>query len=122
MRRQCSSGKRVIRQGLRHCHLDQLGRLAEPHAAEPSEDLASFALGSGKVFLGINATSRRLPAGTWLPAGVRKELGGTLDQAHAGIGDDQVDTAQAASLRWARKALQPALSFLDPSTLPSIWR
>ena len=33
-------GKRVVRQGLEHGHLDQLGRLAEPHAVEPSDDIA----------------------------------------------------------------------------------
>src|ERR1700722_13087229 len=37
-------GEGVVRQGLWHGRLDQLGRLAEPHAVEPRDDLASFAL------------------------------------------------------------------------------
>ena len=44
----------VVGQGLGHGRLDQLGRLAEPHAVEPSDDLARLALSGGKVFLGID--------------------------------------------------------------------
>ena len=43
--------KRVVRQGLGHGDLDQLGRLAEPHVVEPSDDLARLALGRREVFL-----------------------------------------------------------------------
>jgi hypothetical protein len=80
--------------------------LAERHAVEPSDDLAGLALSSGQVFLGVDRLEHQrhlaqLAGGdmaedvavemhhTALPAGFGKELGGTLDQAHAGIGDDQ---------------------------------
>jgi predicted deoxyguanosinetriphosphate triphosphohydrolase len=35
----------VVRQGLGHRRLDQLGCLAEPHVAEPGDDVGRFALG-----------------------------------------------------------------------------
>jgi hypothetical protein len=47
-----------------------------------------------------------------LPAGLGKELGGTFDQAHAGIGDDQLDAAQAAFLEMAQKAAPAGLVLL----------
>jgi hypothetical protein len=46
--------ERVVRHGLGHGRLDQLGRFAELHAEEPDGDLAGLALGSGEVFLGMD--------------------------------------------------------------------
>ena len=41
------------------CRLDQLGRLAEPHAVEPRGDLAGFMLSGIKVFLGVDRLEHR---------------------------------------------------------------
>jgi hypothetical protein len=47
-----------------------------------------------------------------LPAGFRKVLGGTLDQAHAGVGDDQLDAVQAALLEMAQEGAPARLVLL----------
>jgi hypothetical protein len=47
-----------------------------------------------------------------LPASLREELGGALDQAHAGVGDDQLDTLQAALLEVAQKSAPTGLVLL----------
>ena len=48
-----------------------------------------------------------------LPAGLGKELGGTLDQAHAGIRDDELDTAQAAPLEMGQEGAPAGLVLLS---------
>ena len=87
---------------------------------EPSNDLAGVALSRGKVFLGMDGLEHQghlaQLAGRHmaedvaievhhaaLPARLGKELGGTLDKAHAGVGDDQLDTLQAAPLEVAQE-------------------
>jgi hypothetical protein len=66
--------KRVVRQGLGHRRLDQLGRLAEPHAVEPSDDLASFALGGRKVSLGVDGLEHQRHLAQ-LAGGMGEEVG-----------------------------------------------
>ena len=62
----------LVRQGLGHGRLDQLGCFAEPHAVEPGNDLGGFALGGWEILLGVNRLEHRrhLPhlgrVGTWL--------------------------------------------------------
>ena len=79
---------------------------------EPGNDLGRFALGGRQVLLGVDGLEhqRHLAqlAGRHmaedvavevhhaaLPARLGEELGGALDQAHAGIGDDQLDARAA---------------------------
>jgi hypothetical protein len=64
-------GKSVVGQDLVHGRLDQLGRLAEPHAAAARNDLAGLALGGDTVLLGMDGSEQQrhlaeLLAGTWL--------------------------------------------------------
>ena len=128
MSRQCL-GKRVVGQGLGHGRLDQLGCFAEPHAVEPGNDLCGFALGGWEILLGVNGLQhqRHLAqlAGrhmaedvaievhhTALPARLGEELGGTLDQAHTGIGDDELDAAQPAPLEMGQEGAPAGLVLL----------
>ena len=52
-------GKSVVSQGLVDGRLDQLGRLAEPHAVEARNDLASLALGGVTVLLGMDGLEQQ---------------------------------------------------------------
>src|SRR4029077_9670546 len=121
--------KRVVRQGLGHGRLDQLGCFAEPHAVEPGNDLGGFALGGWEILLGVNGlqhqrhlaqlASRHMAEDVAievhhaaLPARLGEVLRYALDQAHAGVGDDQLDAAQAAFLEMAQKAAPAGLVLL----------
>jgi hypothetical protein len=57
-----------------------------------------------------------------LPARLGEVLGRAFDEAHAGIGDDQLDAAQAASLEMGQKTAPPGLVLLgaldDAENLP----
>ena len=96
---------------------------------EPGDDLGRFALGGWQVLLGVDGLQhqRHLAqlAGRHvaedvavevhhaaLPARLGEVLGGTLDQAHAGIGDDQLDAAQAASLEMGQEGAPAGLVLL----------
>lgn len=110
MRRQCSSGNAW------YASVSGVA-VATSSAALPSLMLWSRAMtspalrwGRRKIFLGMDGLERQgdlaqLAAGhvaedvavnvnhAALPARVGEELGGTLDQAHAGVGNDQLDAA-----------------------------
>ena len=100
---------------------------------EPSNDLCRLALGGRKIFLGVDGLEHQrhlaqLAGGdaaedvavevhhAALPARLGKVLGGALDQAHAGIGDDQLDAAQAAFFEMAQEG---ALGSVDTYRIPS---
>src|SRR4051794_39706844 len=57
-----------------------------------------------------------------VPPGVGKIFGGTLHQAPAGVGDDQLRPSGRGRPSGSRIADQPDLSSLAPSQMPRIFR
>jgi catechol 2,3-dioxygenase-like lactoylglutathione lyase family enzyme len=108
MRRQCSSGKRVLGECFLDRRFHELGGLGQPQAGQLLDHVAED----------IAVPMYDTPS----PSRLREELGGAFGKPHAGVGDDQPDALEATFFEVLEKVAPAGFvllgTFADAENLP----